>query len=158
MLTYIPTIGVYIYKDSMCGYCISYSTVVLYIGIMKVRGFWPEIITPKQAWYLLSDTLGVLVRLSQAQKCLQIIPLNSYEILDFSYLTHFSTDWLTYLLAIMPSEKHNLRTAGPRDLISSLINISSSWNVSFHQLQLLQYLHQGATFVPLWSSIVFFLW
>ena len=28
---------------------ISYSTVVLYIGIMKVRGFWPEIITPKPA-------------------------------------------------------------------------------------------------------------
>ena len=24
-------------------------TVVLYIGIMKVRGFWPEIITPKPA-------------------------------------------------------------------------------------------------------------
>ena len=23
--------------------------IVLYIGIMKVRGFWPEIITPKPA-------------------------------------------------------------------------------------------------------------
>jgi len=53
---------------------ISYSMVVLYIGIMKVWGFWPEIITQKPAWYLLSDTLGVLVRLSQAQKCLQINP------------------------------------------------------------------------------------
>ena len=52
----------------------SYSTVVLYIGIMKVWGFWPEIITRKPAWYLLSGTLGVLVRLSQAQKCLQINP------------------------------------------------------------------------------------
>ena len=39
---------------------------------MKVWAFWPEIITPKPAQYLLSDTLGVLVRLSQAQKCLQI--------------------------------------------------------------------------------------
>ena len=26
---------------------LSYSTVVLYIGIMKVWGFWPEIISPK---------------------------------------------------------------------------------------------------------------
>ena len=26
---------------------LSYSAVVLYIGIMKVWGFWPEIITPK---------------------------------------------------------------------------------------------------------------
>ena len=29
------------------------STVVLYIGIMKFWGVWPEIITPKPAWYLL---------------------------------------------------------------------------------------------------------
>ena len=28
---------------------ISYSTVVLYIGIMKVWGFWPKIITPRPA-------------------------------------------------------------------------------------------------------------
>jgi len=49
---------------------ISYSTV----GIMKVWGFWPTIINPKPAWYLLSDTFGVLFRLSQAQKCLQINP------------------------------------------------------------------------------------
>jgi len=28
---------------------LSYSTVVLYIGIMKVWGFWPEIITLKPA-------------------------------------------------------------------------------------------------------------
>ena len=53
---------------------LSYSTVVLYLGIMIVWGFWPEIITQKPALYLLSDTLGVLVRLSQAQKCLQINP------------------------------------------------------------------------------------
>jgi len=29
---------------------------------------------PKPAWYLLSDILGALVRLNQAQKCLQINP------------------------------------------------------------------------------------
>ena len=29
---------------------ISYSEVVLYIGIMKVWGFWPEIITIKPAF------------------------------------------------------------------------------------------------------------
>ena len=50
----------------------SYSTAVLYIGIMKVWEFWPKIISPKPAWYLLSDSLRLLVRHSQAQKCLQI--------------------------------------------------------------------------------------
>ena len=53
----------------------SYSTVVQYVGIMKIWRFWPEIITPKPARYLLSDTLGVLARYSQAQKCLQINPI-----------------------------------------------------------------------------------
>ena len=51
----------------------------------------------------------------------------------------------------MPSDKHNSRTARARDLISSLINVASSWDVPFHQPKLLQCLHQGATFVPLWS-------
>ena len=46
------------------------------------------------------------------------------------------TDLLSYLL--MPSDKHNSRTARARDLISSLINIASSRDVPFHQLQLLQ--------------------
>ena len=41
---------------------------------MKPWRFWPEIITPKPACCLFSGTLGVLVRLSQAQKCLQINP------------------------------------------------------------------------------------
>jgi len=35
--------------------------------------------------------------------------------------------------------------------MESLINVTSSRDVPFHQLQLLQCLHQGATFVPLWS-------
>ena len=55
-----------------------------------------------------------------------------------------------YLL--MPSEKHNSRA---RDLISLPINVASSRDVPFHQPQLLQCLHQGATFVPLWSPILF---
>ena len=46
----------------------------------------------------------------------------------------------------MPSDKHNSRTARARDLIS-LINVASSRDVPFHQPQLLQCLHQGATFV-----------
>jgi len=54
----------------------------------------------------------------------------------------------------MPSDKHNSRTARARDLISLLINVTSSQDVPFHQLQQLQYLHHGATFVPLWSPIL----
>jgi len=53
---------------------LSYSTVVLYIGIMKVRKFRPEIITPRPARYLLSNSLGIMVRYSKAQKCLQTLP------------------------------------------------------------------------------------
>ena len=53
----------------------------------------------------------------------------------------------------MPSDKHNSRTARARDLISSLINVASSRDVPFHQPQLLQCLHQGATFdLPFFSS------
>ena len=48
---------------------------------------------------------------------------------------------------LMPSEKHNSRMARARDLISSLINVASSRDVSFHQLQQLQCLHHGA--IPL---------
>jgi len=54
----------------------------------------------------------------------------------------------------MPLDKHNSRTARARDLISSLINVASSWDVPFHQWQELQCLHHGATFVPLWSPIL----
>jgi len=111
----------------------------------KGRGFCA---TPKPAWYLLSDSLGVLVRHSQAQNVFRSI-LNLF-ILD---LANFSTDWLTDLL--MPSDKHNLKTARDKDLISSLINVTSSLDVSFQQPQQLQCLHHGDTFVLLWSPIVF---
>ena len=48
----------------------------------------------------------------------------------------------------MPSDKHNSRKARARDLISSLINVTLSQDVPFHQPQQLQCLHHGATFVP----------
>jgi len=54
----------------------------------------------------------------------------------------------------MPSDKHNSRMARAGDLISSLINVTLSRHVPFHQLQQLQWLHHGATFVLLWSSIL----
>ena len=54
----------------------------------------------------------------------------------------------------MHLDKHNLRTAGARNLISSLISVASSRDVPFPQLQQLQCLHHGATFVPLWSPIL----
>jgi len=54
----------------------------------------------------------------------------------------------------MPSDKHNLRMAGARNLIYSLINITPSRDVPFHQSQQLECLHHGATFVPLWSPIL----
>ena len=44
--------------------------------------------------------------------------------------------------------------ARARELISSLINVASSWDLLFHQLKELQCLHHGATFVLLWSPIL----
>jgi len=64
------------------------------------------------------------------------------------------TDFLIYLL--MPSDKHNSRTARATDLISSPGNIASSRDVRFQQLQQLQCLHHGVTFVPLFAPILFF--
>jgi len=109
-----------------------------------------------------------------------ILPLNSYEILKILYLADFLlTGLLTYLLIylltlliylltyllylftllylltlLMPSDKYNSRTARARDLISSLINITSSRDVPFHQPQQLQCLYHGATFVPLCAFIL----
>jgi len=54
----------------------------------------------------------------------------------------------------MPSDKHNSRTTRATDFISSLINITSSRDVPFHQLQQLQCLHHGATFVPLCATVL----
>ena len=128
-----------------------YSTVVLYMT------FWPQIITPKPARYLLSDSSKVLVRHSQAQKCLQINSKHFYQIVLKFKKKWFSRFfyWLTYVLTylLMPSGKHNLRMARVRGLIFSLINIASSRDVPFHQSQQLQCLDQGATFVPHWSLI-----
>jgi len=52
----------------------------------------------------------------------------------------------------MRLDNHKSRTAGARDLIFSLINVASSRDVPFQELQLLQCLHQGVTFcIPLIS-------
>ena len=42
-------LAVYLHQPKGCLKVPYYSTVVLYREIMKVRGFWPEIITPKPA-------------------------------------------------------------------------------------------------------------
>ena len=72
---------------------------------------------------------------------------------------HFSSAdllLLTYLLIylLMPSDKHKLRTARAKYLISSLINVASSQDVPFHQLQQLQCLHHGTTIEPLCVPIL----
>ena len=59
------------------------------------------------------------------------------EMVDFPKFGHISRLTYTYLL-------------------TSLINVASSRDVPFHQPQLLRCLHQVATFVPLWSPILFF--
>ena len=53
----------------------------------------------------------------------------------------------------MPSDKHNLRMARGRDLISSLINVRDVPFPQPQQLQCLQ-LHHGATFVSLCAPIL----
>ena len=59
----------------------------------------------------------------------------------------FSTDWLTNFL--MPGKDG--RATG---LISSLINITLSQDVPFHQPKQLQCLHHGVTFMPLCAPIL----
>ena len=71
---------------------LSYSTVVLYVGIIKVLGFLPKNPTYKPAKYLLCDSMAALVRHSQAQKCFYINVKPYYKFLTIFNLTHFSTD------------------------------------------------------------------
>jgi len=52
--------------------CITF--MVSYSEIMKVWGFLPKTITQKPASHFLYNSLAVLVRHRQAQKCLQINP------------------------------------------------------------------------------------
>ena len=64
----------------------SYSTVVLYIGIMKVRDIGPKLSPQNQLdIYFLSIAKPKNVFRS-------ILNLNSYEILKILYLADFSTD------------------------------------------------------------------
>jgi len=63
---------------------------------MVVWGFLPNNITQKPASRVLFDSLAVLVRHSQAQKCFQINPKPFQQVvmkfLKFSYLTEFATN------------------------------------------------------------------
>ena len=47
--------------------------------------------------------------------------------------------------------KHNLTMERATGLISSLLNVASSWDVPFHQPQYLQYMYHGLTFVLVFS-------
>ena len=49
----------------------------------------------------------------------------------------------------MPSDKRNLITAIATGLISSLLNIASSQDIPFHQMEQLQCLHHSSTEVYL---------
>ena len=59
---------------------------------MKVVGFWPKIITTKPARYLIFDSWTVLVRHSQARKCLQInLKLTHQIAILLACYTHLAT-------------------------------------------------------------------
>ena len=75
-----------------------------------------------------------------------------------SYLTKFSTNWLTNYVTdqltnwfLQPSIC-NLRMERFTGLISSLLDVASSQDVPFCQLQQSHSKHHGATFVFLYSS------
>ena len=69
-----PTLSILCYKTQINAIkqLLSYSMVVLYIGIDKVWGFLPKNPIKKSAKYLLFDSMAALVRHSQAKKCFQI--------------------------------------------------------------------------------------
>jgi len=54
----------------------------------------------------------------------------------------------------MPSDKHNSIMAIATGFISSLLNVASSGDVCFHQLQQLQRLHHGFTKASLCSPFL----
>jgi len=75
------------------------------------------------------------------------------EFLNFpSFLLN---DWLIDSLTplLMPSDKHNLITTIATALISSLFNVVSSGDVSFHQPRQLRCLHHGSTKAYLCSPL-----
>ena len=123
-------------------------SIYIYIGIMKVRECWPQIITPKPGinTALRNDnnhlgSTSVIIMLLLCHSFRLLIPLKNP-----------CTACLTYLLyLLMLSDKHNSRV---RDSISSLINVTLSQDMPFHLPQLLHCLHHGATFVPLCVPIL----
>ena len=111
---------------------------------------------PKPVKYLLCDSRAVLIRHSQAQRCLEINskPLHwaAIKFLKILKKNFLLTIWLT------PSDKHNSEMAKATGLISSLILVASSRDMLFHQPQQLQCLYHGATKayrdVPLFSFVL----
>ena len=80
-----------------------------------------------------SDSWTVLVRHSQARKLLILILRTPFHQIALKFLIFCINGFfplVTYLL--MPSDKHNSKDY---TLISSLINVASSQDVPFHQLQ-----------------------
>ena len=123
---------------------LSYSTIVLYIGIIKVWGFLPptnqpniSFVTAWQHWLDIAKPKNVF-------RSTLIKLLRNFKNFLFN---RFFTDWLSdYLIdCLMPSDKCNSITTRAMDLISSLFNVILSRDVPFHQLLQLQYLHHGST-------------
>ena len=148
-----------------CEYMGSYRTLFcfdlptqssLYIGIMKVWGFWSKLslqnqldiyfLTLWEHWLGIAKPKNVF-RSTTINLC--IIFLWNFKI---SYLTDFSTDWLSDWL--MPSDKRNSITAKAMGLISSLFNVASSRDMPFHQPLQLQCLHHRSTKAYLCSLFV----
>ena len=65
--------------------------------------------------------------------------------MDFFLLTDY----------LMPLDKRNSITAMAMNLISSLFNVTSSWDMPFYQLQKLQSSHHGSTKAYLCSPFLF---
>ena len=83
-------------------YTVSYSTVVLYIGIMKVRGFWPQMITPKPAWYLLYDRSIVLWNESEIEALwLSCIEIWGAYYTSESFVISVMAGWIAEVLFIL---------------------------------------------------------
>jgi len=163
----------YIYLFNWCE-GLSYSTVVLYIGIMKV---W-DLISPKnqvKIYFVTSkqDWLGI----AKPQNVFRWFINPSMKLIwNFknSLLAEFSTNWLADWLPALPcpalpacpacwihgltdsptcwltyllmlSDKHYLILAIDTAFISSLFNVTSSQDVPFLQLQQLWCLHHDST-------------
>ena len=112
-------------NDSVRSLCpISYSMVVLYIGIIKIWGFLPE--NPYK-------------------------PAYHNFVTAWHQQIFLLTIWL--IIWLMPSDKHNSITAKGMGLISSLFNVTLSRDVPFYQLLQFPCSHHGSTKAYLCSPL-----